>query len=103
MFEVVEGRTLRGGQVFADMSPGFADGIRTDRDGNPLVQRRLGPDREPDGVHCLTPDGELIGRIILPEPCANLCFGGPKRNRLFMTASQSLYSLYVEAIGNQRP
>ena len=52
-----------------------------------------------DGVHCLTPEGELIGRIVLPEPCANLCFGGVKRNRLFMTASQSLYSLYVEAIG----
>ena len=101
-FEVVEGRKLRGGQVFADMSPGFADGIRTDRDGNLWSSVGwAGPGT--DGVHCLTPAGELIGRIVLPEPCANLCFGGPKRNRLFMTASQSLYSLYVEATGSQRP
>ncbi len=45
------------------------------------------------------PDGTLIGRILLPERCANLCFGGQKRNRLFMAASQSVYSLYVEAQG----
>ena len=99
VFEVVEGRTLRGGEVFADMSPGFADGIRTDRDGNVWSSVGwAGPGT--DGVHCLTPDGELIGRIVLPEPCANLCFGGVKRNRLFMTGSQSLYSLYVEAVGS---
>ncbi len=99
VFEVVEGRTLRGGEVFADMSPGFADGIRTDRDGN--VWSSVGwAGAGTDGVHCLTPEGELIGRIVLPEPCANLCFGGVKRNRLFMTGSQSLYSLYVEAVGS---
>ncbi len=99
VFEVVEGRTLRGGEVFADMSPGFADGIRTDRDGN--VWSSVGwAGAGTDGVHCLTPGGELIGRIVLPEPCANLCFGGVKRNRLFMTGSQSLYSLYVEAVGS---
>ena len=99
VFEVVEERKLRGGQVFADMSPGFADGIRTDRDGN-LWSSVGWAGAGTDGVHCLTPDGELIGRIVLPEPCANLCFGGAKRNRLFMTASRSLYSLYVEAVGN---
>ncbi len=100
VFEVVEGRRLRGGEVFADMSPGFADGMRTDRDGNLWASRGwAGPGT--DGVHCLTPDGELIGRIILPEPCSNLCFGGVKKNRLFMTSSQSVYSLYVEAIGSQ--
>ena len=54
-------------------------------------------------MHCLTPGGELIGRIRLPEPCSNLCFGGVNKSRLFMTCSQSLYSLYVEATGNQRP
>ena len=102
VFEVVEGRTLRGGQVLVDMSPGFADGIRTDRDGNVWSSVGwAGPGT--DGVHCLTPDGDFIGRIVLPEPCPNLCFGGAKRNRLFMTASQSLYSLYVEAVGSQRP
>ena len=102
VFKVVGGRRLRGGQVFADMSPGFADGIRTDRDGNLWSSVGwAGPGT--DGVHCLTPDGELIGRIHLPEPCSNLCFGGVQKNRLFMTCSQSLYSLYVEASGNQRP
>ena len=52
-----------------------------------------------DGVHIFAPDGTRIGLILLPEICANVCFGGPKRNRLFMTASQSLYAVYVEAIG----
>ena len=102
VFEVVDGRKLRGGQVFADMAPGYADGMRTDRDGNLWTSVGwAGPGT--DGVHCLTPEGELIGRIHLPEPCSNLCFGGVQKNRLFMTCSQSLYSLYVEASGNQRP
>ena len=90
IFEVVEGRKLRGGLVFADMPPGFADGMRTDRDGN-LWSSVGWAGLETDGVHCLTPDGELIGRIVLPEPCSNLCFGGIKKNRLFMTCSQSFY------------
>ena len=102
VFEVVDGSKLRRGRVFADMAPGFADGIRTDRDGNLWSSVGwAGPGT--DGVHCFTRDGELIGRIHLPEPCSNLCFGGVKKNRLFMTCSQSLYSLYVEASGNQRP
>ena len=102
VFEVVEGPKLRGGQVFADMSPGVADGIRTDRDG--ILWSSVGwAGPGTDGVHGLTPDGELIGRTIVPEACANLCFGGAKRNRLFMTGSQLQYSLYVEAAGSQRP
>jgi gluconolactonase len=52
-----------------------------------------------DGVHVFSPEGKLIGRIRLPERCANVCFGGPARNRLFMTASQSLYCLYVNTQG----
>ncbi len=52
-----------------------------------------------DGVHIFGPDGQRIGMILLPEVCANLCFGGPRRNRLFMAASQSLYALYVEIQG----
>ena len=51
-----------------------------------------------DGVHIFAPDGERIGEILLPEICSNVCFGGTKRNRLFMTGSQSLYAVYVEAI-----
>ena len=54
---------------------------------------------ELDGVHVFAADGTLIGRIALPERCANVCFGGKKRNRLFMTASQSLYAVYVETKG----
>lgn len=102
VFDVEDGGKLRGGEVFADMSPGFADGMRTDRDGN-LWSSRGWAGQGTDGVYCFTPEGDLIGRIILPEPCANLCFGGVKKNRLFMTSSQSLYSLYVEAIGSQTP
>ena len=102
VFDVEDGGKLRGGEVFADMSPGFADGMRTDSDGN-LWSSRGWAGQGTDGVYCLTPEGDLIGRIILPEPCANLCFGGMKKNRLFMTSSQSLYSLYVEAIGSQTP
>ena len=56
-----------------------------------------------NGVHVFAPDGTLIGKIHLPETCANLCFGGAKRNRLFMTASQSLYAVYVETQGAQLP
>ena len=52
-----------------------------------------------DGVLVFAPDGTKIGRIALPERCANVCFGGPKRNRLFMAASQSLYALYVNTQG----
>ena len=102
ILEVVEGRTLRSGLVFSETSAGFADGIRTDRDGN--LWSSVGWARPgTDGAHCLTPKGELIGRIVLLVACANLCFGGVKRNRLYMTGSQSLYSLHVEAIGAQRP
>jgi gluconolactonase len=84
------------------MAPGQSDGIRCDRDGN--VWAAAG-DGGPgfDGVHCYTPDGTLLGRIHLPETCSNLVFGGAKKNRLFMTASRSLYSVYVEALGAQQP
>ena len=79
---------------------GFADGIRCDTDGN--VWSSAGwADAGPgyDGVHIFSPAGQRIGQIRLPEVCSNVCFGGPKRNRLFMTASQSLYAVYVEAQG----
>lgn len=101
-FDVIDGQRLRGGQVLIDMAPGGSDGIRTDRDGNLWVSAGwVGAGF--DGVHCLTPQGELIGRIHLPEVCSNLCFGGVKKNRLFMTASQSLYALYVNTTGAQWP
>lgn len=102
VLEVVEGRKLRDGEVFADMSPGFADGNWTDCDGSVWSRDGwAGPGT--DGVHCLTADCELIGRTVVPEPCTNLCFGGVKWNRLFETGSPSLFSLYVKAVGSQRP
>ncbi len=84
------------------MRPGGSDGIRCDRDGNLWAAAGWGGVGF-DGVHCYAPDGTLLGQIHLPEACSNLCFGGAKKNRLFMTASQSLYALYVEAIGAQTP
>jgi gluconolactonase len=94
----VRNNKLSGGRVFAAMHPGGPDGIRCDTDGNVWAAAAWGgPDF--DGVHCYAPDGALIGQILLPEGCANLCFGGRKKNRLFMTASMSLYALYVDAKG----
>jgi gluconolactonase len=77
---------------------GFADGIRADIDGNIWVAAGWVGDGY-DGVQVFAPDGTRIGQILLPEICGNLCFGGPKRNRLFMAASQSLYAVYVETQG----
>ncbi len=103
VFDVMDGRRLVNGRVFVDMAPGFADGIRMDVDGNVWSSAGWGGEDYVDGVYCFAPDGDLIGRIHLPEVCSNLCFGGRKKNRLFMTGSQSLYSVYVEATGAQTP
>ncbi len=92
----VQGDKAAKGRLFFDGN-GYADGIRIDTEGN-LWAGFSGGEGE-DGVAVFAPDGTLIGRILLPERCANLCFGGRKRNRLFMTASQSVYAVYVEAIG----
>ena len=75
------------------------DGVRCDRDGNLWCASNAGRAVGYNGVTVWTPQGKLIGRIRLPEVCANICFGGPKRNRLFMTASQSLYAVYVNTQG----
>jgi gluconolactonase len=96
VYDVVDdGTKLANGRVFFDATPGYADGIRCDTEGNVWAGFSGGEDQ--DGVAVFAPDGKLIGRILLPERCANLCFGSLKRNRLFMAASQSIYSLYVEA------
>lgn len=101
VFDVV-GDRIENGRPFADMLPGSSDGIRTDLDGNVWSGAGWGGAGF-DGVHCFAPDGTLIGKIHLPAPCANLCFGGAKKNRLFMATSQSLFSLYVETTGAQVP
>jgi gluconolactonase len=102
VFDVVDGVRLGNSRIFVDMAPGMADGIRVDRDGNLWSSAGWGGAGY-DGVHCFTPAGELIGKIHLPEPCSNLCFGGAKKNRLFMTAGQSLYAVYIEMVGVQTP
>ena len=94
----MDGTTPVNGRPFVEFpGPGGSDGIRTDGDGNLWAAAAAGGAGF-DGVHCYSPDGTLLGRIHLPESCANLCFGGPKKNRLFMTATSSLYSVYVEAL-----
>jgi len=102
VYDVVEGKRLANGRMFVDMGRGGADGIRCDTDGNIWASAGWAGEGY-DGVHVFAPDGKLIGKIHLPEVCSNLCFGGAKRNRLFMTGSQSLYALYVEAQGAQVP
>jgi gluconolactonase len=98
-YDVTKERTLTNKRVLIDAGPkGTPDGFRVDVDGNLWCGWGMG---EPglDGVHVFNPQGKLIGRIDLPERCANLCFGGTERNRLFMAASTSLYSLYVNTQG----
>jgi gluconolactonase len=102
VFEVVEGRTLANGRIFCEMGQGGSDGIRCDADGNVWAAAGWAGEGY-DGVHVFAPDGKLIGQVNLPETCSNLCFGGAKRNRLFMTASQSLYAVYVNTRGAQVP
>jgi gluconolactonase len=102
VFDLVDGRRLTNQRSFSTMElrgkKGGSDGIRCDVDGN--VWSSAGWAGEGyDGVHVFAPDGTVIGLIKLPEICSNVCFGGPKRNRLFMTASQSLYAVYTNAQG----
>jgi gluconolactonase len=102
VYDVVDGLRLKNGRLFANMAPGSSDGIRCDVDGN--VWSAAGwAGGGFNGVHVFAPDGALIGKIHLPETCANLCFGGVKKNRLFMAASQSLYAVYVNTQGAQMP
>jgi gluconolactonase len=96
--DVIDGRRLANRRVLIDAGPGTPDGFRCDVDGNLWCGWGLGSDAL-DGVMIYNPQGTLIGRIRLPERCANVCFGGPKRNRLFMAASQSVYALYVNTQG----
>ncbi len=95
VFDVGADGRLSNARVFAVIKPGCADGFRTDVDGN--VWTSAG-----DGVHVLAPDGMLIGKVKVPEVVSNLCFGGTKRNRLFIAATTSLYAVYVGTTGAQR-
>jgi gluconolactonase len=99
-YDVTAGGTkLAGGRVLIDAGPGGSpDGFRVDVDGNLWCGWGMG-DAELDGVRVFLPNGQPIGHIALPERCANLCFGGRYRNRLFMAASHGLYALYVNTQG----
>ena len=107
VFDVAADGTVANGRQFADfMIDGIKcspDGVRCDATGNVWCSSNAGRAVGYSGVTVWTPQGRLIGRIRLPEVCANLCFGGVKRNRLFMAASQSLYAVYVETQGAETP
>ncbi len=96
VFDVV-GDKLQNGRVFIDCGQGVPDGFRVDTDGN--LWCAWGGGEGHDGVAIFNPAGKMIGHILLPERAANLCFGGQKRNRLFICATQSIYSLYVNTQG----
>jgi gluconolactonase len=95
-FSVSEAGKLTSHGILAEIDPGIPDGIRLDSEENVWVAAG-------DGVHCYTPAGELLGKILVPEPVANICFGGPKLNRLFIAASSTLYAVYLNtrAVGSK--
>ena len=91
-FRVGADGALSGGEVFAICPVGVYDGLRVDVHGNLWLSAG-------DGVHCHAPDGTLLGKVLIPESVANLCFGGAKRNRLFICGTTSLYSVYLNTRG----
>lgn len=96
VFDVVDGRRLADGRIFHEVDNGVPDGMRVDSEGNLWTSAG-------DGVHCVSPEGRLLGKILVPQIVANLTFGGPRRNRLFITATRSVYALYLAVTGAQTP
>lgn len=96
VFDVVDGKTLKNDKVFAVIDNGASDGFRLDEHGN--IWTSAG-----DGVHCYAPDGTLLGKILIPEVVSNVVFGGPRRNRLFITATKSVYAVYLGVNAATRP
>ena len=95
-FDVVDGRRLRNGRVFAVINPGLADGFRVDVSGNVFTSSA-------DSVQVYSNDGTQLGKILIPEKVGNLTFGGPHRDRLYIAASSSLYSIDLNTRGVQHP
>ena len=91
-----DGSTLSGGDIFHKVEPGYCDGMRVDEDGNIWSSAA-------DGVHCLSSDGELLGKILVPHRVSNLTFGGLAKNRLFIGGSNTLYSIFLNCRGVQTP
>ena len=96
VFDVAADGSCSGGAVFAVIDNGFPDGFRFDAAGNLWTSAG-------DGIHCFAPDGVLLGKIAVPETVANLTFGGPARDRLFITATTALYAIPIAQSGAQRP
>lgn len=96
VFDVDADNRLSGGDVFHQISEGFADGFRLDSDGNLWSSAA-------DGVHCINPSGELIGKVLVPELVSNVCFGGRSKHQLFITASTSVYMISLNRQGVQWP
>lgn len=91
-FEVGDNWKLSGGDVFHTISPGCADGMRVDESGNLWSSAA-------DGVHCIAPDGQLLGKILVPQTVSNICFGGRHKHQLFITATTSVYSISLAIRG----
>lgn len=96
VFDVGADGTLSGGGVFHTISPGCSDGFRLDTDGNLWSSAA-------DGVHCIAPSGDLLGKILVPELVSNVCFGGRAKHELFITATTSVYRITLNRQGVQRP
>jgi gluconolactonase len=97
VFDVLDdGERLSGGRIFHTITPGYADGFRLDQDGNLWSSAA-------NGVHCIAPDGTLLGVINVPFVVSNLTFGGRNRCRLFICASHTLFAIYTNQRGAERP
>ena len=91
-----DGTRLSGDEVFHKVEPGYCDGLRVDEDGNLWSSAA-------DGVHCISPQGELLGKLLVPHLVSNLTFGGPAKNRLFICGSHTLYAIFLNRRGVQCP
>ena len=89
-------RALSGGGVLHTITPGYCDGLRVDCEGYVWSSAA-------DGVHCISPEGALMGKVLVPHRVSNLCFGGQARNRLFIAGSQTLYAIFLNRRGAQWP
>ncbi len=96
VFDVEEDGGLSGGEIFHEIKPGASDGFRLDTDDNIWSSAA-------DGVHCISPQGELLGKILVPELVSNVCFGGRSKHQLFITASTSVYCISLNRQGIQTP
>jgi gluconolactonase len=95
-FDVGPDGRLSGGDIFHKVEPGYADGLCVDEDGNLWASAA-------DGVHCIGPDGRLLGKVLVPYRVSNLTFGGPFRNRLFIGGSHTLYAIFLNRRGTGWP